>query len=277
MDKSAVREVAQKARQQLEEMVQKNLSALHACRLSGDDAFRRDILLKEEEQQGTSALCKKAAYRFFRELIAVRYMEVNGYLSYRVLSSQNSDTTEPDFLAHWLLTHQDTLDRDALFTKLFQKTCFSLASQMPDYFPVPDEMDLLLSLSYRKGVVRTLCDGLPEEEWLGQVELIGWLYQSYHLKEKNAAIDLYAGKVKMKNLTAATQFFTTDWVVRYMVENSRQGLAGRASGEPSAQRDALLSRSSERNTKNAARSDGTKRLKNSRSLYGRRTYSRLCL
>lgn len=220
LDKSAVREVAQKARQQLEEMVQKNLSALHACRLSGDDAFRRDILLKEEEQRGTLTLCKKAAYRFFRELIAVRYMELNGYLPYRVLSSQKSDTVEPDFLAHWLLTHQDTLDRDALFTKLFQKTCLSLASQMPDYFPVPDEMDLLLSLSYRKGVVRTLCDGLSEEEWLGQVELIGWLYQSYHLQEKNAAIDLYAGKVKMKNLTAATQFFTTDWVVRYMVENS---------------------------------------------------------
>lgn len=88
------------------------------------------------------------------------------------------------------------------------------------FFPSPDCDDLLLSLSCTHGTTKLLAESLPENDWQNNVEIIGWLYQYYHLEEKDNAIDVYRGAVKMRDVPAATQFFTTDWVVQYMVQNT---------------------------------------------------------
>ena len=199
-------------------------------------------------------IVEQVAYTWFNRLIAIRFMEVNDYLPsrIRVLSSEQEGKLEPDILstpfdAEFDFTPQerDTViqwkdrgqkeDMDALFRLLFVKQCDALHEILPNLFQEVDGHDyteLLLNISFtdRDGVIYHLVNDIPESDFdvshvddngqtTGQVEIIGWAYQYYNTEPK-AAVFAKKEKYTKEEIPAATQLFTPDWIVRYMVENS---------------------------------------------------------
>lgn len=207
-----------------------------------------EILRQKEKDSDYSTAYKyileEVAYTWFNRLIAIRFMEVNDYLPshIRVLSSE-SGKVEPDlvttpFDAELDFTHdeEETILRlktdnalDELFRRLFIKQCNALNEILPALFEkTNDYTELLLNLSVvdRDGVVYHLIHDIDEDDFNiekgGQVEIIGWLYQYYNTEPKDEAFALLKKNVKItkERIPAATQLFTPDWIVRYMVENS---------------------------------------------------------
>ena len=189
-------------------------------------------------------ILEEVAYTWFNRLIAIRFMEVNDYLPshIRVLSSE-SGKVEPDlvttpFDAELDFTHdeKETILRlktdnalDELFRLLFIKQCNALNEILPALFEkTSDYTEVLLNISVvdQEGVVYHLIHDIGEDDFNiekgGQVEIIGWLYQYYNTEPKDAAFALLKKNVKIskERIPAATQLFTPDWIVRYMVENS---------------------------------------------------------
>ena len=201
---------------------------------------------KAEESDHATAykyVLEEVAYTWFNRLIAVRFMEVNDYLPshIRVLSSE-SGKVEPDlvtmpFDADLEFTEAERTSvvkmkqdnqLDELFRLLFIKECNALNEILPVLFEkTNDYTELLLSISVidKEGVVYHLVNDIPEEDFDvekgGQVEIIGWLYQYYNTEPKAEVFGRPSGtKIKKEDIPAATQLFTPDWIVRYMVENS---------------------------------------------------------
>ena len=191
------------------------------------------------------AVIEEVAYTWFNRLIAVRFMEVNDYLPsrVRVLSSENPAKAEPDFVTNPFDTDLDFTEdeinlidnlkdnnkSDELFQFLFIKQCNKLNEILPELFEMTnDYTELLLNVSFtdKDGVVWHLVHDIKEkdfnigEDGKGQVEMIGWLYQFYNDERKNQVINIQKSIVKKSDIPAATQLFTTDWVVRYIVDNS---------------------------------------------------------
>ena len=185
------------------------------------------------------SVVEEVAYTWFNRLIAVRFMEVNDYLPshIRVLSSESADKLEPDlvttpFDADLELTGTEKAEIirlkndnqvDDLFRMLFIKQCNALNALLPKLFErTKDYSELLLNVSVtdQDGVVYHLVHDIAEDDFKQAVEIIGWLYQYYNDERKNEVINIYKGTVKKEDIPAATQLFTTDWVVRYMVDNS---------------------------------------------------------
>lgn len=188
-------------------------------------------------------IMEEAAYTWFNRLIAVRFMEVNDYLPgrVRVLSSE-SGKIEPDLVTNpfdagldftpeeekTVLRMKEDSRMDELFRLLFIKQCNALHEILPALFErTEDYTELLMNLSVvdREGVVWRLTHDIPEEDFNvekgGQVEIIGWLYQYYNTEPKAQVFARPAGrKIRKEEIPAATQLFTPDWIVRYMVENS---------------------------------------------------------
>lgn len=188
-------------------------------------------------------IMEEAAYTWFNRLIAVRFMEVNDYLPgrVRVLSSE-SGKIEPDLVTtpfdaglnftaeeeQAILQLKQDNKLDELFRLLFIKQCNALAAVLPALFEqTEDYTELLLNLSVvdQEGVVWHLTHDIPEDDFNvekgGQVEIIGWLYQYYNTEPKAQVFARPSGqKIKKEEIPAATQLFTPDWIVRYMVENS---------------------------------------------------------
>lgn len=212
-------------------------------RIYGADVKRRANLVRAIKELGFEQVIEETAYTWFNRIIAIRFMEVNNYLPtrVRVLSSETGSST-PD-----IVTQADTVDLnlteeelqaiqeykndnkyDEAFSKLFIKQCNELNEILPGLFEKTDDyMELLLKLSYTSdGVVRMLVDTIPEDnfnvETEGQVEIIGWMYQYYNTELKDDTFAKLKKNVKItkERIPAATQLFTPDWIVRYMVENS---------------------------------------------------------
>ena len=205
-----------------------------------------ELLNKKTEESDYATAYKyvleEVAYTWFNRLIAVRFMEVNDYLPshIRVLSSE-SGKVEPDLVttpfdadlefteterASVIQMKQDN-QLDELFRLLFIKECNALNEILPALFEkTNDYTELLLSISVidKEGVVYHLVNDIPEEDFDvekgGQVEIIGWLYQYYISERHDEIVNIYKGVVRTEDIPAATQLFTTDWVVRYMVDNS---------------------------------------------------------
>jgi len=220
--------------------------------ISGEAVRQRDKLIeviqqKEKDTDYKTAyqyVIEEVAYTWFNRLIAIRFMEVNDYLPshIRVLSSE-SGKLEPDlvttpFDAELPFTAEEEAQifqlkqdnkLDEVFRILFLKQCNALNEILPALFEkTKNYTELLLSLSVidQDGVVYHLIHDIPEDDFNiergGQVEIIGWLYQYYITDGFNA---LYDGnkateKIAAEELPFATQLFTPDWIVRYMVENS---------------------------------------------------------
>ena len=212
-------------------------------RIFGDDRRRRANLVKAIQEQGFDQVIEETAYTWFNRLIAIRFMEVNNYLParVRVLSSEAGSST-PDIVAQsdtvgLKLTSEErdkiqTAKRenryDDAFRMLFVKQCNELNEILPGLFEKTDDyMELLLKITYTSdGVVRMLVDTIPEDNFNvdteGQVEIIGWMYQYYNTELKDDTFAKLKKNVKItkERIPAATQLFTPDWIVRYMVENS---------------------------------------------------------
>ena len=220
--------------------------------ISGTEVKQREKLVelirrKEKETNYKTAykyVIEEVAYTWFNRLIAVRFMEVNDYLPshIRVLSS-DSGKTEPDLLTNpfdaelsFTAAEEQEIVRlkqenktDEAFRLLFIKQCNALNEILPALFEkTSDYSELLLNLSVidQDGVIWHLVHEITEEDFDvkrgGQVEIIGWLYQYYNTEPKNETDTLLKKNVKVtkERLPSATQLFTPDWIVRYMVENS---------------------------------------------------------
>ena len=190
------------------------------------------------------AVIEEVAYTWFNRLIAVRFMEVNDYLPsrMRVLSSDNSAKAEPDFVTSPFDTdieftdaEKDYIDElkdhsksDELFQFIFIRQCNKLNEILPEHNEkTNDYTELLLNVSFtdKDGIVYHLVHDIPEDDFNiekeGQVEIIGWLYQYYNTEPKDKVFSRPSGqKIRKEDVPAATQLFTPDWIVRYMVENS---------------------------------------------------------
>lgn len=223
-------------------------------RIVGHDVIKYEKLIQEldkrtkEENYQTAykTLIEEVAYTWFNRIIAIRFMEVNDYMPdrLRILSSERDGVKEPEFVTNYRDTdigiseeefeYLDKLKLDGsnkameeIFKILFIKQCNALNTNLPDLFERTDDYaELLLNISYEdpQGVVRKLLDDIGEEPFdiskNGQIEIIGWLYQYYNEVPRDKVINIYKGNVKKEDIPAATQLFTTEWVVKYMVENS---------------------------------------------------------
>lgn len=204
------------------------------------------IRSKEKDSDYKTAykyIIEEVAYTWFNRLIAIRFMEVNDYLPshVRVLSS-DTGKLEPDMISSPFDAELEFTDRekeeilqlktdnklDELFCLLFIKQCNALNEYLPALFEkTSDYTELLLNLSVidRDGVVYKLVHDIDEDDFNvekgGQVEIIGWLYQYYNTEPKAEVFGRPSGtKIRKEDIPAATQLFTPDWIVRYMVENS---------------------------------------------------------
>ena len=224
-------------------------------RIEGDAVTQRQRFVaelnKETAKQGSytaayQTVVDKVAYTWFNRLIAVRYMEVNDLLPSRtrVLSSADG-RAEPQIVTspfdavldytpaeqQQIVTLKNDNKLDEAFQLLFLKQCAALGDCLPRLFEqVDDYMPLLLALSFtdKDGVVCHLVNDIPESDWLeednkgGAVQIVGWLYQYYNTEPKEQVFANLKKNIKIsaENIPAATQLFTPDWIVRYMVENS---------------------------------------------------------
>ncbi|HGI5916709.1 TPA: BREX-1 system adenine-specific DNA-methyltransferase PglX [Yersinia enterocolitica] len=197
-------------------------------------ASRRERLVKRAEKQGYEVLVEHIAYTWFNRFCAIRYMELHGYLDhgFRMLSHP---TLEDGFevldhvpeVADALGLDKSRLvemklagDRDEeLYRELLLAQCHILQGAMPFLFEaVNDDIELVLpdNLTRTDSILRGLVDTIPEEDW-EQVEVIGWLYQFYISEKKD---DVIGKVVKSEDIPAATQLFTPNWIVQYLVQNS---------------------------------------------------------
>ena len=193
----------------------------------------RERLEKQIQRDGFEQVMEAMAYTWFNRFAAIRYMELHGYLDhgYRVLSHpQGRD--QPEILDHAADVDLPGLDRkeavelklkgtqdEKLYRLLIQAQCNALHQAMPFLFErIGDETELLLpaNLLHTDSLIRQLIERIDESDW-EQIEIIGWLYQFYISEKKDQVI----GKVvKSEDIPAATQLFTPNWIVKYMVQNS---------------------------------------------------------
>lgn len=186
-------------------------------------------------------LIETSAYDWFNRMIAIRYMEVNEYepLDIRLLSSVEEGKQDPDLVSapfdgsleyteeeqKQIIQWKSQNESGKLFRFLFLKMCNELHSALPGIFQQQgDCSELLMRFSFvdKDGVLYRLVHDIPEEDWKEQVQIIGWIYQYYNTELKDETFALLKKNVKItrERIPSATQLFTPDWIVRYMVENS---------------------------------------------------------
>jgi hypothetical protein len=203
-------------------------------------AANRKLLEQRIARQGFEQVVEAMAYTWFNRFVAIRYMELHGYLDhgYRVLSNPDGSTT-PEIIEHAEHVDLPGLNKEEvielkldgnkeaeLYDRLLLAQCHALYKAMPFLFEaIDDETELLLpdNLLHSDSLIRKLVAEIPEEDWQ-EVEIIGWLYQFYISEKKDEVI----GKVvKSEDIPAATQLFTPNWIVKYLVQNSlgRQWMA----------------------------------------------------
>lgn len=208
----------------------------------------RELQAQEKTLKGAvTALIEEVAYTWFNRLAALRFMEVNGYLSRRVLSSSDPKLVDPDLLRdasdiaeledlpglnrsilqEWRdLAQKAPNPEEFLYRRLLSLQCSALGKGLPFLF---NESYTALfmpgNLLNQDSIMRKLVQDIAEEDWRDTpdsengVEIVGWLYQFYISERKDAVIGA-KGKVAARDIPAATQLFTPHWIVRYMVENS---------------------------------------------------------
>lgn len=228
--------------------------AIRGVQIAQRQSLAEAIKKKAQESDYLTAynsIIEEVAYTWFNRFIAVRFMEVNDYLpcKIRVLSAvdgrQEPDIVQNPFDAKLDYTsaeeelisqHQMNNEGDKLFNMLFVKVCNDLSKVLPQLFEAEqDYTELLLNISYtdQDGLIYKLVHDIPEDNFdvnavdeegkpVGQVEIIGWLYQYYNTELNDTVYDGSYAKKKLSKewIPAATTIYTPDWVVKYMVENS---------------------------------------------------------
>ena len=196
-------------------------------------AAKRKRLEEHINKVGFERAMEAIAYSWFNRFAAIRFMELHGYLDhgYRVLSHPAGDV-QPEILEHAQRVDFPGLDKnkvielkldgtkqEELYRLLLVAQCNALSRAMPFLFErIDDETELLLpsNLLATDSLIRKLVSEIDEEDWK-EVEILGWLYQFYISERKDEVI----GKVvASEDIPAATQLFTPNWIVKYLVQNT---------------------------------------------------------
>lgn len=239
--KELISRVAQKAQQygiMETEMVDAGADSVNGKVLSVEEMQQRRALIAQINEKGYQQVMEEVAYTWFNRFSALRFMEVNGYLPshVRVFTDENN-AFKPQILAEALHLELDKLDKDKvyalketeqteeLYKYLLIVQCNALNSILPGMFQtIADYTELLLpdNLLREGSVIEQMISQIPEDNWQDAVQIIGWLYQYYNSEKKDEVFAALKKNVKISkdNIPAATQLFTPDWIVRYMVENS---------------------------------------------------------
>lgn len=253
MDKNAIKKYAVWARRELIDRVTKraamygitdkscgdyNTDSVNGHLLSGAEKKQRQALIRRIEEKGYEPVMEEVTYTWFNRFAALRFMEVNGYLPSHIrVFTDDEGRFRPQILSEAIHMELDGLDmtkvyqlkadnqEEELFKYLLIVQCNALNSILPGMFQrIEDYTELLLpDYLLREGsVIEQMINLIPEGNWKDQVQIIGWLYQYYNTEPKDKVFaDLKKNiKISKENIPAATQLFTPDWIVHYMVENS---------------------------------------------------------
>ena len=221
-----------------DKMVDANADSVNGKVLSNNEKKQRMALIDRIQEKGYKQVMEEVAYTWFNRFSALRFMEVNGYLPSRVrVFTDEENNFKPQIITEAIHLDLDGLDVEKVFElKDAEKTeelykyllivqCNALSKILPGMFQkIADYTELLLpdNLLRDGSVIQQMIELIPEEDWKDAVQIIGWLYQYYNSEKKD---DVFAAlkknvKITKENIPAATQLFTPDWIVRYMVENS---------------------------------------------------------
>lgn len=206
--------------------------------LTDAEQKQRASLISQIRQKGYEQVMEEVAYTWFNRFIALRYMEVNNFLPSRVrVFSDENDEFNPEILKEAMTIELDGIDKEKiynfiekqdnenLYKYLIITQCNALGECLPGMFEkIEDYTELLFPNNLLKpgNVLERMVDDIPTEDWEDAVQIIGWMYQYYNVELKD---DTFAKlkkniKISKERIPAATQLFTPDWIVRYMVENS---------------------------------------------------------
>ena len=253
MDKNAIKKFAVWARTELIARVslkgveygitEDNIEDVNADSVGGkvltaDEKKQRQALIAEINDKGYKQVMEEVAYTWFNRFSALRFMEVNGYLPSHVrVFTDEENNFKPQIITEAIHLDLDGLDmekvyelKDAekseeLYKYLLIVQCNALNKILPGMFQkIADYTELLLpdNLLREGSVIQQMIELIPEDDWKDAVQIIGWLYQYYNSEKKDDVFTALKKNVKItkENIPAATQLFTPDWIVRYMVENS---------------------------------------------------------
>ena len=206
--------------------------------LTAEEKSQRQELIKQIKEKGYKQVMEEVAYTWFNRFIALRFMEVNNYLPSHIrVFSDASGAFKPEILNDVLhldlpgldsgkvAAYIESNDTEALYRYLLLTQCNALNSALPVMFERMGgytEMLLPNNILRQDSVLGHMVSDIPEEDWQDAVQIIGWLYQYYNTELKDDTFAQLKKNVKItkERIPAATQLFTPDWIVRYMVENS---------------------------------------------------------
>lgn len=253
MDKNAIKKYAVWARRELisrvsqkalqygiseKEIVPASAASVNGVVLSAEEIKQRKALIDQINAKGYEQVMEEVAYTWFNRFIALRFMEVNGYLPSHVRVFTDEDNAfRPQIITEAINLELDGLDmdkvyawkdandNDSLFKYLIITQCNALSPILPRMFQrIADYTELLFpdNLLREGSAIQQMIELIPEDDWKDAVQIIGWLYQYYNSEKKDEVFAALAKNIKItkENIPAATQLFTPDWIVRYMVENS---------------------------------------------------------
>ncbi len=206
--------------------------------LTGDEQKQRKELVDQIRSKGYTQVMEEVAYTWFNRFIALRFMEVNNYLPSHIrVFSDSTGAFKPEILSDVLHLDLPGLNREkvaeyiecndteGLYRHLLLTQCNALDEPLPRMFEkMGGYTELLIPNNILKqdSVLGHMVADIPEADWTDQVQIIGWLYQYYNSELKDDTFALLKKNVKItkERIPSATQLFTPDWIVRYMVENS---------------------------------------------------------
>lgn len=218
--------------------------------LTAAERSQRAQLIERIRANGFVQTMEEAAYTWFNRFIALRFMEVNNYLPshVRIFSDENG-SFKPEVLTDAVNLEIDGLDKalvlellenqenERLYQYIIITQCNALHEGLPEMFEhIGGWTELLFpkNLLREDSVIAHMVEDIPEADWQDQVQIIGWLYQYYNTEPKDKVFANLKKNVKISaaDIPAATQLFTPDWIVRYMVENSLGRLWAEGHGKP---------------------------------------------
>lgn len=214
-----------------------SLDAIDGRLLSTNEKEWRRNLIDEIKRKSFTQVMEEVAYTWFNRFIALRYMEVNGFIPsrVRVFTNENGEF-KPDILKEAMTVEIDGIDRakvidllekqnnEELFKYLIITQCNALNQGLPYMFEkISNWTELLFpsNLLRADSIIGRMVNEIPEEDWQDAVQIIGWMYQFYNIEPKAKVFSKTGGaKITKEEIPAATQLFTPEWIVKYMVENS---------------------------------------------------------
>ncbi|MEE0321219.1 MAG: BREX-1 system adenine-specific DNA-methyltransferase PglX [Ruminococcus sp.] len=225
-------------------------AAVNGQSLTSAEQSQRAQLIAQIRAKGFASTMEEAAYTWFNRFIALRFMEVNNYLpSHTRIFSDEDGNFKPEVLTDAVNLEIDGLDKELVLELLEQQKneqlyqyiiitqCNALNEGLPEMFErIGGWTELLFpkNLLREDSVIAHMVKDIPESDWNDQVQIIGWLYQYYNSEPKDKVFANLKKNIKISaaDIPAATQLFTPDWIVRYMVENSLGRLWTEGHGKP---------------------------------------------